>query len=1530
MPGIHRLLCTGARVALASRRATRRAIIAVLVTAPLAMSAEAQSVVYHLHAEASTTSGFKQLKGAGPDAAQSILQTGALQGAATGEKQIAQSDTAVGVPNTAGKIPTGATVGAVVWMRKTADLGTMFPRIKVRLNSSAGTSLCTATGTTALTTTLTAYTLNCTTTANITLTASTRLYVWAGVNLTVGSSSGAFRGELGLEGTLNGVADTRVDVPTALPAPSISTLTPNAGPVGQVVTIAGDNFRDQQLTSAVKFFNNRTASITSWSNTSIVATVPASSATGNLTVTVAGTASAGAPFGVGVVPSITQLSPNVGVPATAVTITGTGFGATKGSSTVKFNGLTAATTSWSATSIAATVPSGATSGNVIVTVGGIPSNGAGFTVPTLDSIALTPPALTVPIKGQQQYTAWGHYSDGIDRDISAGVAWASSETAVATVSPSGLATIMATEGTTTLSATIGGSSGGTDLHAAPSKIKPVSPLRTKRQYHTATLLPDGKVLIAGGQDGSSNVTATAELYDPATGRFTSTGSMKNRRQNHSATLLQDGTVLINGGFTLNPSARHRSAEIYDPVSGTFSFTGSLSVSRFSHTATQMSDGRVLVEHGITDFTQPPPPSEIYDPVGHTFTFTGGPITRRSLHTSTLLNDGGVLVTGGRDDTGAVPTTEMYDPVTGTYSASAPLAISREAHTATRLMDGRVLVVGSTGDCPAACSSEVFDPVAGSFSPTWPMSIARGGHTATLLSDGQVLVVGGTGNGAATATAELFDPAINTFAAAGAMIDSRTVHTATRLQDGSVLLVGGSGPLASSSAELYLPAPTAPLSLSVAPSIAVLQPGESRVFNVVDHLGHPRADAMWSVDNGNVATVDPDSGVVSAVATGGAVLTAAVGAATATAQITVAPPGPLPGGTIRWSIAATPGFTSQQLVQADSIAGGGPALFSVNSSANETLVQALTQDGQQLWQTWLPAQANNVGPNGAGGLLFTMDSGCAGGSPMRLVSLDGATGIWAWELVGASATCTTDAPQIALRSDRTVVVVTPGNIPAFPNLMMRDGLTGAPRGVFAIPQSTFTSSGGQQTPGYSRVGPPMVDPNGVVHLLYEKRFLTYPPQVVDTGIWLMTVYPNQTSTTTQLNTSTENTNLWPGRIIPDGDGGLLATWIDSPIVDPGLPPAQSTFRAARVSSGGGVTLFDLPLTLPLELLRPPNSQLPINPELTLGQDDIAFVSYGDTLRAFDINNGAPGWEYVAAGQTVRTLVSDDGNGVVAKTSSQGADTVVRIDAGGGVSTESWTGAGLEYFVGEGWFGLGGSSGVTAYSGVPVNVSTAGWFAPSQGKTNAAVPLLILESPRQTDPEQALINNVYELAKLKLENDVLLPTPICSTWFNTGLSAPTATAAEYIVQALFTPTIPGNPNRRFAHAEFKVGGSTVGGEGTSAFTGDRNPDKAKTPVGALPDTAINFNRNGAFFKSLFTLAAQNQATQHRVGPYVGGTQRAQLVIALHELAHLLQDPAAVSVTHVPGFVRDGGDPTAVLSEQNTQLILSKCRTMIERVP
>ena len=243
---------------------------------------------------------------------------------------------------------------------------------------------------------------------------------------------------------------------------------------------------------------------------------------------------------------------------------------------------------------------------------------------------------------------------------------------------------------------------------------------------------------------------------------------------------------------------------------------------------------------------------------------------------------------------------------------------------------------------------------------------------------------------------------------------------------------------------------------------------------------------------------------------------------------------------------------------------------------------------------------------------------------------------------------------------------------------------------------------------------------------------------------------------------------------------------------------------------------------------------------------------------------------------------------------------------------------------GWIGLAGNA-AAALEGMVVNVSTAGWFSPTQGGTNQATGRLDLHDPRQDDPDQSAIRWIFELAKTKLENDALHFDHTCSTWFNSGLdpNSVAPTAAAYIALAVL-------PNR-FAHAEFKEGGSIVAGERTGAFVYGNNADgSAIAGTELFPSAAVFFNRNGAFFQRLYSLAHSNPRQLQLRWLYVGSTQSAQLLIVLHELAHMLQaqDPDP-SPSKVPGFRHDGRDPTGGVSTQNTYLVLAKCQAMIERV-
>ncbi len=228
--------------------------------------AAAQTTTYHLHNENSSTLGLLQLKTAGPDVP-SVANVGIdLKGFSSRDDFMGIFDTQAGVPGLAGVIPANSTLTFTVWMKKSAALGTVFPRVSAGVNWSSGQPiLCAPTnGTTAISITQNFYTVSCTTTSSVTMSTTDRIWVEVGYHMTTGPGNKSMHVELDIEGTLTGPTDSRVLVPNPTPPPSITSLSVTSGIAGQALTITGTGFGATQGSSAVTF-NGTAASITGWS-----------------------------------------------------------------------------------------------------------------------------------------------------------------------------------------------------------------------------------------------------------------------------------------------------------------------------------------------------------------------------------------------------------------------------------------------------------------------------------------------------------------------------------------------------------------------------------------------------------------------------------------------------------------------------------------------------------------------------------------------------------------------------------------------------------------------------------------------------------------------------------------------------------------------------------------------------------------------------------------------------------------------------------------------------------------------------------------------------------------------------------------------------------------------------------------------------------------------------------------------------------------------------------------------------------------
>ena len=314
---------------------------------------------------------------------------------------------------------------------------------------------------------------------------------------------------------------------------------------------------------------------------------------------------------------------------------------------------------------------------------------------------------------------------------------------------------------------------------------------TSRASHTATLLPNGKVLVVGGTTDGVARLATSVVFDPTNSKqIPTSNTLTHARAWHSATMLPTGKVLVVGGAT--ESTYFETPELYDPVLNSWSPAADelYGRSRKRHTSTLLPNGKVLVVGG-ENWSGWLNIADIYDPTTNSWTQAASMTTKRADHTATLLRNGKILVTGGVNLAGDVASAEIYDPGTDTWQPAGSLSTPRKGHTATLLPNGSVLVVGGTLVTSDVEIYQLSIYLGGSPWTSLPTTLVPTAyHTATLLPTGKVLIAGGSNSGGMLADSFLYDLASNDRIRANLRYP-RSGHAATLLINGTVLATGGS-------------------------------------------------------------------------------------------------------------------------------------------------------------------------------------------------------------------------------------------------------------------------------------------------------------------------------------------------------------------------------------------------------------------------------------------------------------------------------------------------------------------------------------------------------------------------------------------------------------------------------------------------------------------------------------------------------------------------------------------------------------------
>ena len=427
---------------------------------------------------------------------------------------------------------------------------------------------------------------------------------------------------------------------------------------------------------------------------------------------------------------------------------------------------------------------------------------------------------------------------------------------------------------------------------ATGTFTPTGSLNTARELHTATMIQgamiNGMVLIAGGQ-GSGGALASAELYNPTTGTFAATGSLNTARLYHTATLLNDGTVLIAGGYD-NNGHTSASAELYNSATATFTPTLSLNTARYRHTATLLNSGMVLIAGGEDSNGNALASAELYNPAAGSFAIDGSLNTARILHTATLLNNGTDLMTGGYGSSAYLTAAELNDPATETFAPTGSLNIGRYLHTASLLNNGMNLIAGGDNSSGYLASAELYET--GTLTPPNLVSISVSPSSPTVpLDTGQQLIATGTFSDGSTEQLASLTWSSSNPAAVGITGDASNMGAAYALGKGGTATVSACAGSVCGSTTVTV-GPPALVSIAVSPANGIIPAGESLPFAATGTYSdgskkNLTASVTWSLSDPYVAMIAA-GGMATGWAMGTTSISATSGSVTGTANLTVIP------------------------------------------------------------------------------------------------------------------------------------------------------------------------------------------------------------------------------------------------------------------------------------------------------------------------------------------------------------------------------------------------------------------------------------------------------------------------------------------------------------------------------------------------------------------------------------------------------------------------------------------------------------------